>query len=127
MNVHILIPCLFLTAITCSVFAELANGTIDYSRSPNSTDHYSYGTTATYQCNSGYNITSGDRVRTCNGNGSSPNGQWDGTAPQCPRMLFHCNWSCHMIIYTQLWTVALLRLLSMDLLGYQQPQHSQGQ
>ncbi len=30
-------------------------------------------------------------------------------------------------VHTQLWTVELLRLLSIDLVGYQQPQHSQGQ
>ncbi len=34
---------------------------------------------------------------------------------------------CHAILCTQLWTVGLLRLLPMDLLEYQQPQHSQGQ
>ena len=33
----------------------------------------------------------------------------------------------HDNIHTQLWTVGLLRLLSMDLIGHQQPQHSQGQ
>ena len=33
----------------------------------------------------------------------------------------------HDNIHTQLWTVSLLRLLPMDLLGYQQPQHSQRQ
>ncbi len=30
-------------------------------------------------------------------------------------------------VHTQLCTVSLLRLLPMDLMGYQQPQHSQGQ
>ncbi len=33
----------------------------------------------------------------------------------------------HDNVHTQLWTVRLLCLLPMDLLGYQQPQHSQGQ
>ncbi len=75
------------TAITCSVLAELVNGTIDYSRYPNS-DRYSYGTTATYQCNPGYNITSRDSVRTCTGDGTSTVGEWDTAAPQCPRTFF---------------------------------------
>ncbi|XP_064386526.1 sushi, von Willebrand factor type A, EGF and pentraxin domain-containing protein 1-like isoform X2 [Halichondria panicea] len=70
-------------AITCSVLAELVNGTIDYSRSPNSA-RYSYGTAAIYQCNPGYNITSVDEVRTCTGDGMRSVGEWDTTAPQCP-------------------------------------------
>ncbi len=39
-------------------------------------------------------------MRTCTGDGSTPSGQWDGTAPQCPRMFYYCNWSYHMIMYT---------------------------
>ena len=44
---------------------------------------YDNGTTATFQCDSGYELTGGDTVRTCTGNGSSPVGQWIGTAPVC--------------------------------------------
>ena len=76
-----------LTAITCSVLAELINGMIDYSRSPNSA-RYSYGTAAIYRCNPGYNITSVDNVRACTGDGKSSSGQWDGAAPQCPRTFY---------------------------------------
>ncbi len=101
----------FLTAIACSVLAELVNGTIDYSRSPNVV-RYSYGTTATYQCNSGYNIMiiGRDRVRTCTGDGNTPDGQWNGASPQCSRMFYQCNWSCHMIMYTHscgLWDASI--------------------
>ncbi len=58
---------------------------IGYS-SPSTTEVFNYGTTATYQCNHGHMLTSGDSERTCTGDGS-PRGRWDGTAPQCPRML----------------------------------------
>ena len=34
---------------------------------------------------------------------------------------------CRAILSTQLWTVGLFRLLPMDLVGYQQLQHSKGQ
>ena len=67
-------------------------------------------------------------MRACTGDGRSPSGQWDGTAPQCPRMLlylFYKAWRDN--VHTQLWTVGLLCPLPMDLMGYQQPQYSQGQ
>ncbi len=74
-------------------------------------------------------LTSGDSERTCTGDGSTPSGSglWDGATPQCPRMLYYFIIGSHDTVHTQLWTVVLLCLLSMDLLGYQQPQHSQGQ
>ena len=70
-----------ITAITCSAFPAVENGTITYSS--DTTEPYDYGTTAIYQCDSGYELTGGDTVRTCTGDGSSPVGQWDGTAPTC--------------------------------------------
>ncbi len=116
-----------LTAITCSALTVIGNGMIVYSS--DRTEPHDYGTTAMYECDPGYEITGGDSERTCTGDSSSPSGLWDGTAPQCPRMFMILYLSCHMITYThtQLWTVGLLRLLPMDLLGHQQPQHSQGQ
>ena len=71
---------LFNTAITCSALA-VANGGIAYSS--DITGHFDYGTTATYQCDSGYELTGGDTVRTCTGDGSSSVGQWNGTALAC--------------------------------------------
>ena len=119
-----------LTGITCSESAVpsniAVNGMIVYS-SGDTTPPFDFGTTATYQCNGGYSLASGDIERSCTGDGRSTVGEWDGTAPQCSRMFYYCNWSYHMIMYTQLWTVRLLRLLPMDLLGYQESQHSMGQ
>ena len=38
------------------------------------------GSTATYQCDFSYEITSGDEIRNCQNNGT-----WDGTEPTCSR------------------------------------------
>ncbi len=73
--------------ITCPTPPNIVNGTIGYSPL-GTTEVFKYGRTATYQCNPGYIITSVDRVRTCTGDGSTSIGQWDGTAPQCPRMFY---------------------------------------
>ena len=80
------------TGITCPALPNVTNGSIDY---PNGTTaSYDYGTTATYRCDHGHTLTtSGDSERTCTGDGSTPSGQWNGTAPQCPRMFYHCNWA----------------------------------
>ena len=68
----------------------IVNGTIVYSPL-GTTDHevFNYGATAIYQCNHGHVLISGDRVRTCTSNDSTPSGQWNGTAPQCPRMFYY--------------------------------------
>ena len=68
-------------AITCSALPAVEHGMITYSS--DITEPYDYGTTATYQCDSGYELTGGDTVRTCTGDGSSPVGQWKGTSSNC--------------------------------------------
>ena len=65
--------------ISCSALSAVENGDITYS----SDLTYEYGTIATYQCDSGYELTGGDTVRTCTGDGSNPVGQWNGNAPFC--------------------------------------------
>ena len=75
------IGCFLTTVITCSALPAIKNGMIAYSR--DTTERYDYGTTATYQCDSGYELTEGDTVRTCTGDDSSPVGQWNGTASKC--------------------------------------------
>ncbi len=42
-----------------------------------------YGSNVIYQCDMGYNHTSGDLVRTC-----SADGTWDGTQPDCQSKFF---------------------------------------
>ena len=74
----------FITGIMCSILPSSTNWTINYPSG--TTAPYDYGTRATYQCNYGHRLASGDsEERTCTGDGSTPSGQWDGTAPQCPR------------------------------------------
>ena len=68
-------------ATSCSALPAVENGMVTYSS--DTTEPYDYRTTATYQCDSGYELTGGDTVRTCTGDGSSPVGQWNGTAPTC--------------------------------------------
>ena len=100
-----LILCVFssciLTGITCSesaVRSDIAgNGMIVYS-SGSTTPPFDYRTTASYQWNDGYSLASGDSERTCTGDGTSTNGEWNSAAPYCSRMLF--NSLCHMIMYT---------------------------
>ena len=58
---------------------------------------YDNGTTATYQCDSGYELTGGDTVRTCTGDGSSPVGQWNGTAPNCSGSHVHAMHVCMQV------------------------------
>ena len=65
----------------CPALPAIENGMSVYSS--DTTEPYDYGTTATYQCDSGYELTGGDTVRTCTGDGSSAEGQWNGTAPAC--------------------------------------------
>ena len=102
--------------ITCSATPNIVNGTIGYSRL-GTTDVFNYGTTAIYQCNHGYKLIGEDSERTCTGD-VSPRGRWDGTAPQCLRMFYYWNsLVSHDYVHTQLWTVGLLRLLSMGLVG----------
>ena len=80
---------MFFSAIAISCFpldtSFLGNGTLTYSTGSVETveDQYGHGATATYQCDSGYELTGGDTVRTCTGDGSSPVGQWNGTASVC--------------------------------------------
>ena len=73
-------------ASSCSALPAAENGRIRYSS--DTSEPYNYGTTAIYQCDSGYELTGGDTVRTCIGDGGSPVGQWNGTAPVCKSKIF---------------------------------------
>ncbi len=70
-----------LADITCTTLDPIADGVITYS--PDTTDPFDFGTNATYSCNDGF-FLEGDEKITCNGDGTSVNGEWDVTAaPQC--------------------------------------------
>ncbi len=71
----------FITAYTCNLLPQIANGVISYS--PNSTNPFDYGTIATYLCNEGFYIYSTDLLmRSCSGSGTVQ-GFWSGQEPQC--------------------------------------------
>ena len=61
------------SAVDCSALFDLANGQV-------STTGTTFGETATYSCNTGYNLV-GDSTRTC-----QATGEWSGSAPTCQRM-----------------------------------------
>ena len=72
---------MYAKAVHCSPLniSHVGNGNITYSTGTVE-DQYEYETTATYTCDSGYELTGGDTVRTCT---SSHGDQWNGTAPAC--------------------------------------------
>ena len=58
----------------CGTLTNPVNGQV-------STTGTTFGQTATYSCNTGYNLM-GDDTRTC-----QATGQWSGNAPTCQSML----------------------------------------
>ncbi len=74
--VHRLYLCLYCvgisTVVDCGSLTNPDNGMVDTSMTTE-------GSTATYTCNTGYNISPGD-TRTCQANGT-----WSGSEPTCDR------------------------------------------
>ena len=68
---------IILTAVDCDNLTDPANGQVDH------TTGTTFGQTATYSCNTGYNLV-GDSTRTC-----QATGEWSGSAPTCESMLLH--------------------------------------
>ena len=64
----------------CNALTDPANGQV-------STNGTTFGQTATYSCNTGYNLV-GDNTRTC-----QAIGYWSGSEPTCERMLLLNNTS----------------------------------
>ena len=67
---------LFQTAVDCNALTNPANGQVSH------TAGTTFGQTATYSCNTGYNLV-GDSTRTC-----EATGMWSGSEPTCQRMLY---------------------------------------
>ena len=70
---------LLLTAVDCGTLTDPANGQVNH------TAGTTFEQTATYSCDTGYNLV-GDSTHTCN-----PTGQWSGRAPTCEGMLLKHN------------------------------------
>ena len=67
--------CLPLTAVNCGTLTYPANGQVSH------TAGTTFGRTATYSCNTGYNLVGGS-TRTC-----QATGVWSDSAPTCQGML----------------------------------------
>ena len=65
---------LFSTAVDCGALSNLTNGQVSH------TAGTTFGQTATYSCNTGYNLV-GDSTRMC-----QANGEWSGSEPTCQSM-----------------------------------------
>ena len=63
-----------LTAVDCGPLTDPANGIVNHTAGTTSEQ------TATYSCNTGYNLV-GDGIRTCQAKGN-----WSGNAPTCEGM-----------------------------------------
>ena len=63
-----------LTVVNCGNLTAPANGIVNH------TAGTTFGQTATYSCNTDYNLV-GDRARTCQATGN-----WSGNAPTCEGM-----------------------------------------
>ena len=71
---------LFILAVVyCGNLTDPANGSVTH------TSGTTFGQTATYSCNTGYNLV-GDSTRTCQATGN-----WSGSAPTCVGMLLMSN------------------------------------
>ena len=66
---------LILIVVDCGSLTAPANGSVTH------TSGTTFGQTATYTCNTGYNLV-GDSTRTC-----QATGEWSGSAPTCQGML----------------------------------------
>ena len=71
-NLHIIF---LLLTVDCGNLTDPANGRVNH------TAGTTFGQTATYSCNTGYNLV-GDSTRTCQATGN-----WSGSAPTCQSML----------------------------------------
>ena len=68
-----------LIVVDCGNLTDPANGSVTH------TSGTTFGQTATYSCNTGYNLV-GDSTRTC-----QAVGEWSGSVPTCQGMLLKCD------------------------------------
>ena len=80
---------LILTAVDCGSLTDPDNGQVDH------TAGTTLGQTATYRCNTGYNLV-GESTHTC-----QATGEWSGSAPTCQGMLLEGDDTLFMCVCTQ--------------------------
>ena len=78
---------LILTAVDCGNLTYPANGQVDH------TAGTTFEQTATYSCNTGYNLV-GNSTRTCQAIGN-----WSGSVPTCQGMLLKDDLTLLLLIY----------------------------
>ena len=62
---------------------------ITYASDNTAGNEFVFGTLAVYTCSNGFGLNGSDAFRRCDGDGSSPTGAFDGSAPVCDRKLSH--------------------------------------
>ena len=70
----------------CPSLPSLTNGELTFD-----TDMiapHEYDTEVTYTCDMGYDIAMGNKSQVCEGDGSTPVGEWSGTTPICTGGMF---------------------------------------
>ena len=72
---HVYDAFLLLLVVDCGTLSDITNGQVNHNTET------TFGQTATYSCNTGYNLV-GNITRTC-----QPNGVWSKKSPTCQRML----------------------------------------
>ena len=91
MNIHIFY---LSTAVNCGALNNPANGRVSH------TAGTTFGQTATYSCNTGYNLV-GNSTQTC-----QATGVWFGSAPTCQGVLY-----IHMYMFTTSLFISTLAVL----------------
>ena len=93
---------LILTAVDCGNLTDPGNGSVNH------TAGTGLGQTATYSCNTGYNLV-GDSTRTCQATGN-----WSGSAPTCQGVLLEGDDTLFMCVYAH----KNMSICIWDLYGY---------
>ena len=68
--------------MSCPLLSDPDNGQVRYS-TISATTGVGFGSTATFNCDTGYGLTIEERVLTCGGDGTSLNGTWSSDPPSC--------------------------------------------
>ena len=86
---------IILIVVDCGSLTDPANGQVDL------TSGTTFGQTATYTCNTGYNLV-GDSTRTC-----QTAGVWSESAPTCEGMLLKGDMALFSYAYKQVTTICI--------------------
>ncbi len=81
----------YLTGSACPDLTDLQNGVISYN-TVSANSYRRVTTVATYSCDTGFDLTGGTSMRTCNA------GAWDGSEPTCiGKSVYYCGNRCYCI------------------------------